>query len=98
MNIPLQYQSTPLEYARLLLQSGDIIGAIDICEFLIQTSDIEKNGPEIFIVLAQTIDISGDAIAAKQFIYKAMQLFPGHQELITYYHQQVLLVIIRLTN
>ena len=86
MNIPLQYQSTPLEYARLLLQSGDIIGAIDICEFLIQTSDIEKNGPEIFIVLAQTIDISGDAIAAKQFIYKAMQLFPGHQELITYYH------------
>jgi tetratricopeptide (TPR) repeat protein len=86
MNIPLEYQSKPLEYARLLLQSGDIIAAIDICEFLIQTSDIEKNGPEIFIVLAQTIDMSGDAIAAKHFIYKAMQLFPGHQELITCYH------------
>jgi tetratricopeptide (TPR) repeat protein len=91
MNIPLQYQSKPLEYARLLLQSGDINGAIDICEFLIQTSDIEKNGPEIFIVLAQTIEISGDALAAKHIIYKAMQLFPGDQGLITCYHHMPVL-------
>lgn len=87
MNIPIQYQSTPLEYARLLLQSGDITSVIDICEYLIQTSDIEIYGPEIFIVLAQTIDISGDAPAAKHIVFKAMQLFPGHQGLIACYHQ-----------
>jgi len=71
-----EYTEQRLVYARDILKSGEIQRALSICEQLLSPASILSHGREIFLLIADAIELSGDAVKASVIRNRAEELFP----------------------
>ncbi|MFM8456896.1 MAG: hypothetical protein ACKOAK_09020 [Ignavibacteria bacterium] len=70
------YTEQRLVYARDILKSGEIQRALSICEQLLSPASILSHGREIFLLIADAIELSGDISKAVLIRKRAEVLFP----------------------
>ena len=70
------YTEQRLMYARDILKSGEIRRALSVCEQLLSPASILTHGKEIFLIIADAIELSGDIEKAAMIRGRADALFP----------------------
>lgn len=69
------YTEQRLIYARDILKSGQIQRALTICEQLLSPASILSHGREIFLIISEAIELSGDRNKAEMIRSRADELF-----------------------
>ena len=70
------YTKQRLIYARDILKSGEIQRALSVCEQLLSPASILSHGKEIFLIISDAIELSGDIEKAAMIRKRTDALFP----------------------
>lgn len=76
------YTAQRLIFARDMLKSGQIQRALSVCEQLLSPASILSHGREIFLIISDAIELSGDMKKASMIRQRADVLFPNSHAVI----------------